>query len=1329
MAKRIYAETAKKWAVKAGIPITAGLVFIYIMYTISIGAMVITDTRWSNQCAGTLEEPCWVEYDFYVNEDVFWYPMDYDPWGRETAFQFNPELESWKLKRSWGSSWREIHLDKACTSTWCGAPPNSPDNKYAIAWRTGKTYTIRIEGMKKSIVDDIVVKFNPEITWKGYKTDDFFTKLISNEVRPARGEAEFIIKNPTSFEVSAKTFVVNSFKEYGNNLNSLEYFILKNYTINVTDYKDVYVSETCYYMDTNSTPKNVSYECGRRTSEEIGYHDEYELVYEKWNPTGYKLFPGEHQIKIVGRWKAHLGEHAIEWIPEIEVEGVKFVQEKWAWWNESINNKEPVEVNQTGGTTLTNFVFLINGTEGLDTAAMIAAGDLDAGGYCMWLLDNSEATELPYKYENISSDTYGIDTANTLVWGEIDSLPTTNETLYLYYDDDCGASSTAEQMFTNYKSLFLMGEEQGTSVADTQGYNTLTSNNASAWEAGKFGYATHGGGTTLLNGTTQYNAYNGTTPFTVSFWYKVDVFDDDAYRVIWGQQISASTNGPYSRFSNGQDYIWAMNYPNNTALTLHSNESTPLTGGTWYLFTYIETTSELSWWICGGTEYPGCGVIEEVPTTLMPWWNGYNEYLKLYGSGYSNQYIAGALDSFGIMNATVDWGWQQRQYHQEYSTMAAGWLETNQDVTAPNVDFVSPSDANATEDAHEQYILWNMTVNENVGAGRFTINGTNQSCTGMNATTNSYCYYNETGLTTNVTRCADGWASDATNNWNHTDFTICRSTDIHITPLVIKIYYPENISYGSTTTWLNWTVDADISWCIYSLNGGTNTTDICVDGYEEIESSSMGTQISNPSNFIDSDWATYAEHVTSASTSNISYVNYTIPSAFSNLSKSSYRIKYYTMDGASSRLYVYLLNDTYSWVLIQSAAASGTTYDVEQNLDTHNATTNDSVIQIKLVTDSAAEKSLKFYEGELTYDDDVIPANVSITGVNGQNNITIWANNTLASPESLMNFTTQWFYINILTEAAVISPTNLTDYTSIPIALNVTTDIYTDACEYNLDGGANSSLSNDSMTNWYTEIRPTDGAKQLNLYCNASNLILNESIQFTLDTSPPTTTITSPLNKTYYSNQLPLGLNVTTNETAEACFWDINGTANVTMTNTSGTNWYGDLTVAPPENAHEIIYYCNDTAGNWNTTSIWFNYSSKTLNFTVALSNGINSFKLNFSTGTLTYNVTYQTVSWYNATPENQTASLGIWNVTNIGTAIPDVRIYLNQTVGCMSIWAMNDSTNLFHTVNAMNLTTSEQTINTSIAVGGDNMYWTWIDMVNCSVGTSFYDVVRFTGG
>lgn len=152
--KRVYWENIKKYLIAGGIVGSVGLVALF-MYLQSIGAITITGYNYTPQCAGTVEEPCYLYINFTANQDIFIYPVGYDPYGRNTPFTFDVPLKEWRLERSWGIGWREIPLNQSCRGTWCGAPSSTSNVTYSVVFRAGKNYQIRLTGYKYNLTQDI----------------------------------------------------------------------------------------------------------------------------------------------------------------------------------------------------------------------------------------------------------------------------------------------------------------------------------------------------------------------------------------------------------------------------------------------------------------------------------------------------------------------------------------------------------------------------------------------------------------------------------------------------------------------------------------------------------------------------------------------------------------------------------------------------------------------------------------------------------------------------------------------------------------------------------------------------------------------------------------------------------------------------------------------------------------------------------------------------------------------------------------------------------------------------------------------------------------------
>lgn len=93
------------------------------------------------------------------------------------------------------------------------------------------------------------------------------------------------------------------------------------------------------------------------------------------------------------------------------------------------------------------------------------------------------------------------------------------------------------------------------------------------------------------------------------------------------------------------------------------------------------------------------------------------------------------------------------------------------------------------------------------------------------------------------------------------------------------------------------------------------------------------------------------------------------------------------------------------------------------------------------------------------------------------------------------------------------------------------------------------------------------------------------------DTTPPVVTIQSPAN-TSYANTTSVWANVTLNEAGSWCGRSLDGGSNLTMLNSSG-NWNNQM-AGLSFGGHSVRFYCNDTAGNMNSSA------SNIVYFTVA---------------------------------------------------------------------------------------------------------------------------------
>lgn len=206
MAKKVYSESVKKWAITSGIAGSSGLALLILWYAVATGAFSVTGYSGDVTCAGNLSDPCYAYINFTANEDVFIYPVGYDPYGRNTSINFDPGLKEWKIQRSWGTGWRDIPLNQTCTGTWCGGKPDASNNQFSVVFRKGQSYQIRIVAFKHNIYDN--VKWwgfgAPDPTFKGIEVQKIGDKerLENSKIII---ESPYEIKNSGSYNIDLKT--------------------------------------------------------------------------------------------------------------------------------------------------------------------------------------------------------------------------------------------------------------------------------------------------------------------------------------------------------------------------------------------------------------------------------------------------------------------------------------------------------------------------------------------------------------------------------------------------------------------------------------------------------------------------------------------------------------------------------------------------------------------------------------------------------------------------------------------------------------------------------------------------------------------------------------------------------------------------------------------------------------------------------------------------------------------------------------------------------------------------------------------------------------------
>jgi hypothetical protein len=162
---------------------------------------------------------------------------------------------------------------------------------------------------------------------------------------------------------------------------------------------------------------------------------------------------------------------------------------------------------------------------------------------------------------------------------------------------------------------------------------------------------------------------------------------------------------------------------------------------------------------------------------------------------------------------------------------------------------------------------------------------------------------------------------------------------------------------------------------------------------------------------------------------------------------------------------------------------------------------------------------------------------------------------------------------------------------------------------------------------------------------------------------PPLITIQSPMNTTYGTTNI--WFNATASSDADTCIVDY-GLGNVTLTNSTGNYNYNDTSVA--QGTHTAIFYCNNTAGLWNSSMVTFTVDS--IPPVIWIETPINSTYTNRSTW---FNVSLNKagdtcIVDYGYGNNTMTNSSGNWNYFNGSMADGNylVKFFCNSTIGIM---------------------------------------------------------------
>ena len=264
--------------------------------------------------------------------------------------------------------------------------------------------------------------------------------------------------------------------------------------------------------------------------------------------------------------------------------------------------------------------------------------------------------------------------------------------------------------------------------------------------------------------------------------------------------------------------------------------------------------------------------------------------------------------------------------------------------------------------------------------------------------------------------------------------------------------------------------------------------------------------------------------------------------------------------------------------------------------------------------------------------------------------------------------------------------------------------------------------------------------------CACSSYVTNiRQDSFTvLDTTAPAITIESPLNQSYAAGTTTIWFNVTLSETGDTCYYNLDSIGNISMSNDSLTHFYASNT-SMSSGSHSVIFWCNDTAGNGNSTSVMFeilaDITPPTVHLVSPANNTITSTASQTFSCNITDNIQIANLSLYvwNSTNSNihtnTTTLIGTSNSTSFAYSLPYEDVFkwncLGYDTSSNNAWAEEGNYTLtldttapsLEIISPTNTTYNNATQLVNISSDGDNVWFTNASGQNETYTTPVYRV------
>ena len=199
------------------------------------------------------------------------------------------------------------------------------------------------------------------------------------------------------------------------------------------------------------------------------------------------------------------------------------------WYDLAWHWRKPITINNGGGA-LTNFQIALT----VDTQTLIGASKMQANGQDIRFTTSGGVTLIDYWIQS------GINTATTIIWVEVPSVPAGNSTIYMYYGNaSAPAASNGDNTFLFFDD-FEVDLSKWTIINPTRGSATRVTSPVA-----------NGSYSMYLDENSNGASFGASAAFTAQTQCVIEYYARPVQtNAIWETDVnSGGTNGPYLRFN------------------------------------------------------------------------------------------------------------------------------------------------------------------------------------------------------------------------------------------------------------------------------------------------------------------------------------------------------------------------------------------------------------------------------------------------------------------------------------------------------------------------------------------------------------------------------------------------------------------------------------------------------------------------------------------------------------------------------------------------------------------------------------------------------------